>query len=293
VPVGSGYPGRMSSPDPHVRPRPRPPDLPGGRRRGARSWAAWAVVAAVVGVLALTSGTARSQQPSGQPTGPTGSVTAADEGGAGLYGRNCASCHGNQGEGTFRGPTLIGVGAASADYWVRSGRMPLAEPDQEAKRGPVAFTDAQIRLLVDHVTAFTPADADQGPAIPDVDLAGANLAEGGQLYRVNCASCHNWDGKGGALVNRNNAPPLHPVPLRQVAEAVRIGPGAMPTFTAEQLDEQELADVVAYVDYLRSPQDRGGFGLAHWGPSTETVAGFVAMVVLVLLTAWLGERRGR
>lgn len=245
---------------------------------------------AVVVAVILMAGTARGQQPSEQPAGSA--TTAVDEGGAGLYGRNCASCHGNQGEGTFRGPTLIGVGAASVDYWLRSGRMPLAEPDQEARRGEPVFTDAQIRQLVDHVTGFTDPAAEPGPPIPDADIAGANLAEGGQLYRVNCASCHNWDGKGGALVNRNNAPPLHPVPLRQVAEAIRIGPGAMPNFTSEQLDEQRLTDVLAYVDYLRTPQDRGGFGLAHWGPSTETLAGFVAMIVLVLLTAWLGERRG-
>lgn len=248
----------------------------------------WALVLAVIGIGVLSTGTALGQQPSEQPPDTTAATT--DEG-AGLYGRNCASCHGNQGEGTFRGPTLIGVGAASVDYWLRSGRMPIAEPDEDARRGEPNFTDAQIRQLVTHVIGFTDPAADQGPPIPDIDLAGANLAEGGQLYRVNCASCHNWDGKGGALVNRNNAPPLHPVPIRQVAEAVRIGPGAMPNFTTEQLDEQQLTDVLAYVDYLRTPQDRGGFGLAHWGPSTETIAGFVAMIVLVLVTAWLGERR--
>ncbi len=205
-----------------------------------------------------------------------------------LYERNCASCHGNQGEGTFRGPSLIGVGAASADYWLRSGRMPLPllEPGQEAKRNEPAFTDREIRQLV----AFV-ASLGEGPEIPELDLAEVDLAAGGELYRVNCASCHNWDGKGGALVNRENAPPLHPVPNRQLAEAIRIGPGAMPQFSEEQLDDQQLDDVVAYVDYLRTPQDAGGYGLAHWGPSTETIAGFVALGVLVLVAAWLGERR--
>lgn len=232
----------------------------------------------VVGAVALLAVPAHGQQ-----TSEPGSQTGAD-----LYDGNCASCHGNNGEGSFRGPTLIGVGAASADYWLRSGRMPLVQPDQDVRRGPPAFDDAQIRELVAHVTSFG-----DGPAIPQIELDGANLAQGGQLYRVNCASCHNWDGKGGALVNRNNAPTLHAVPDRQVAEAMRIGPGAMPKFTTEQLDDQQLSDVIAYVDYMESPQDRGGFALAHWGPSTETIAGFVALLILVLVTAWLGERRGR
>ena len=113
--------------------------------------------------------------------------------------------------------------------------MPLAEPDQEAKRGEPAFSDAEIRELVAYVSSLG-----AGPEIPQVSLADVDLARGGELYRLNCASCHNWDGKGGALVNRGNAPPLHPVPNHQLAEAIRIGPGAMPQFSAEQLDEEEL-----------------------------------------------------
>lgn len=228
------------------------------------------IVAALVGIARPASGVEEEELPRGPE----------------LYQANCASCHGNQGAGTFRGPSLIGVGAASADYWLRSGMMPLSEPDEEPQRSEPSFSEEEIELLVNYV-----AQLGDGPPIPDVDLASVDLARGGELYRVNCAACHNWDGKGGALVNSDNAPRLHPVPVRQIADAIRIGPGTMPLFTDEQLDEQELNDVVAYVDYLRSPRDAGGFGLAHWGPSTETVAGFLGLLVLVLLTAWLGERR--
>jgi ubiquinol-cytochrome c reductase cytochrome c subunit len=250
--------------------------VPQSRWAGARPLAQWALTLAALGVTVLLARPAHGQQDGddGPRLGPL------------LYQRECASCHGNQGQGTFRGPTLIGVGAASADYWLRSGRMPIRDPDEQAKRRRPAFTDAEIRQLVTYVTRLG-----DGPEIPDVDLTDADLARGGELYRVNCAACHNWDGKGGALVGRDNAPPLRPVPDLQVAEAVRIGPGTMPDFTEAQLDDQELGDVVAYVDYLRTPQDAGGYGLAHWGPSTETVAGFVALGLLVSVTAWLGERR--
>jgi ubiquinol-cytochrome c reductase cytochrome c subunit len=241
-----------------------------------RAMLQWALTLAAMGVVVLLARPALGQRADGSepPQGPL------------LYQRACASCHGNQGEGTFRGPTLIGVGAASADYWLRSGRMPLRDPDQPAERRPPAFSEAEIQQLVTYV-----ARLGEGPEIPEVDLANVDLARGGDLYRVNCAACHNWDGKGGALVGRTNAPPLRPVPNRQVAEAVRIGPGIMPGFTVTQLNERELDDVVAYVDYLRTPQDVGGYGLAHWGPSTETVAGFIALGLLVSVTAWLGERR--
>jgi ubiquinol-cytochrome c reductase cytochrome c subunit len=237
----------------------------------------WAAVIVGVGIVVIVvrspaHGVEISEQ--ALPTGPA------------LYQRTCASCHGNQGQGTFRGPTLVAVGAASADYWLRSGRMPLREPDQQSQRQPPAFTDAQIRELVDYV-----ATLGEGPPIPQIDLAGANLAEGGELYRLNCAACHNWDGKGGALVNQSNAPPLRPVPVRELAEAVRIGPGTMPLFTEDQLNDDQLADVLAYVEYMKTPPDAGGFGLGHWGPSTETLAGFAGLALIVGITAWLGERR--
>jgi ubiquinol-cytochrome c reductase cytochrome c subunit len=234
----------------------------------------WLLVLGIGAALVLLARPARGVEEESLPRGPQ------------LYQANCASCHGIQGTGTFRGPTLVGVGAASADYWLRSGMMPLSEPDAEPVRSEPAFSEEEILLLVDYV-----AQLGDGPPIPDVDLGSVDLARGGELYRINCAACHNWDGKGGALVNSENAPRLHPVPVRQVADAVRAGPGAMPQFTDEQLDEEALSDVVAYVDYLRSPRDEGGFGLAHWGPSTETVAGFFGLGVLVLVTAWLGERR--
>lgn len=247
----------------------------------------WAVVVLAAGAAVAVARPAVGQQPPSEAAEQL-TQTPQDESALGpdLYQRDCASCHGNRGEGTFRGPSLIGVGAASADYWLRSGRMPLRQPDQEAKRGPPAFGEPEIRALVDYV-----ASLGEGPPIPELDLASVDLARGGELYRLNCASCHNWDGKGGALVgNRNNAPPLRLIPSRQVAEAVRIGVGTMPNFSTGQLDQEELSDVVAYVEYLGSPRDAGGYGLAHWGPSTETIAGFVSLGVLVLVAAWLGER---
>lgn len=202
-----------------------------------------------------------------------------------VYRAYCATCHGPEGDGTHRGPSLVGVGAASADFYLRTGRMPIDDPLEEAKRGDPAFDEEQIRELVDYV-----ASLGEGPAVPDVDLSDPDLSAGNELYRLNCASCHNWDGRGGALIHRENAPPLEPASPTEVAEAVRIGPGTMPPFPADVLDDEQLDEVVAYVEYLAEPRDRGGYGLAHWGPATEALASFVALGLLLTLTGWLGER---
>lgn len=201
-----------------------------------------------------------------------------------LYQANCAFCHGVDGTGTYRGLPLVGVGEASADYWLRSGRMPIADPDEEPVRSEPSFNDEQIIRLVDYIGTFG-----EGPPIPELSLEDADLASGQQLYQLNCAACHNFDGKGGALVGEI-ALRLHPVPSRQVAEAVRVGPGSMPVFPPEVINDAELDDLVAYVEYLENPLDAGGYGLAHWGPATEGLAGAVGLGLILLVTAWLGKR---
>ena len=58
---------------------------------------------------------------------PSSQVTGAD--GQALYAQSCAACHGPGGTGTGDGPPLIAVGAAAADFMLRTGRMPLAAPE--------------------------------------------------------------------------------------------------------------------------------------------------------------------
>jgi ubiquinol-cytochrome c reductase cytochrome c subunit len=201
-----------------------------------------------------------------------------------LYQANCAFCHGVDGSGTFRGPPLVGVGKASVDFYLRSGRMPINDPNDPVKRRKPTLSNAQISKLVDYAGTFG-----SGPPIPSLQLDRAGQARGEQLYQLNCAACHNWDGKGGALVGVL-APPLRAVPPVQLAEAIRIGPGPMPVFPPEVLNDQAVNDIVAYATYLKHPHDAGGYGLAHWGPATEGLAAVVGVVLLLLVTVWLGKR---
>ncbi len=143
-----------------------------------------------------------------------------------LYLTGCVSCHGVGGVGTDLGPTLVGVGAASADFYLTSGRMPAAQgtPAEPPRKQP-AYSPDQIAALVAYVSTLG-----QGPAIPAVDLAGADVARGGVLFRANCASCHQSAGAGGALSYGQSAPDLKHATPTQVVEAMRIGPGQMPVF---------------------------------------------------------------
>ena len=209
------------------------------------------------------------------------------EAGRQLYVVACTTCHGPEGEGvTDRGPALIGVGAASADFYLTTGRMPLDRPRAQAERKRVAYTPVQIRQLVAFVASLGP-----GPAIPVVDPKQGDLPEGNRLYANNCAPCHSSAGAGGALGHAVYAPPLNRATPVQVAEAVRVGPGSMPVFGPDVLDDGELASIVRYVEYLKDPDDRGGLGLGHLGPIPE---GFVAWVVglgaMLVAVRWIGTK---
>lgn len=208
-----------------------------------------------------------------------------------LYLTGCSSCHGLEGEGIEgRAPTLVGVGAAAVDFWVGTGRMPAVHGigEQSMRKQPV-YDAEQIDALTAHIATFGPG----GPPVPEVDLATADLANGGVLFRANCAACHNASGIGGALSYGNYAPSLHDATAVQVVEAMRIGPGQMPVFEAQQLSDAEATDIAAYVEYLRAPEDPGGLSLGRVGPVTE---GFVALLFglggIALISAWIvGKRR--
>jgi ubiquinol-cytochrome c reductase cytochrome c subunit len=203
-----------------------------------------------------------------------------------LYTVHCVSCHGPEGAGG-RGPGLANAGAASAHFYLTSGRMPQANLEGQSRRKRSPFTATQIEALVAYVASIS-----DGPDIPILDLDTAELSEGAELYLTNCAACHQAAGSGGALSFGRNAPPLDQSTPVQVASAMRVGPGQMPVFGPEAFDDHEVNAIAAYVDYLADPVDPGGFSLGRVGPVTE---GFVAIVLAggatLVAAAWIGKRR--
>ena len=244
-------------------------------------------MALVITVLAATGALVMVDLP--DPAGAAGVSGASDTASAqALYQRDCATCHGARGEGTARGPKIAGVGTAMVDYMLSTGRMPLPTPSSPLVRRPPAYSDATRDDLVRYVSGFAPG----GPPIPDVDLSHAQLGEGQQVFELNCAPCHSAAGSGGALLNQS-APDLRDATPTQTAEAIRSGPSPMPVFGTAAISQRQLDAVVAYVQYLRRPQDRGGLSLDHLGPLPEGAVALVFGLGLLVSVAWLIERQGR
>jgi ubiquinol-cytochrome c reductase cytochrome c subunit len=168
--------------------------------------------------------------------------------------------------------------------------MPIADPDDVVRRHKPKYRPETIAALVAYVGALTPGDPEP---VPSVDVAAADLPRGGELYRLNCAACHSWSGTGGALLGRE-APGLSKSTPAQVVEAVRTGPGSMPSFGRESFSDDDAAAVAAYVRQLQRPEDRGGDPLLHLGPLPEGALAWVGGIgLLIMFTVWAGDREGK
>jgi ubiquinol-cytochrome c reductase cytochrome c subunit len=204
-----------------------------------------------------------------------------------LFVENCSSCHGDTASGTSRAPNLQGLGAATIDFWISTGRMPLADPTVQATVKPSRFTRSQELAIDAYVSSLAPG----GPGIPQVNLGAASLSAGEGLFSTNCAACHTITGVGDALAGGVYAPSLYPATTTQIAEAVKTGPGNMPRFGTGNLSNQQVADIVKYVKYLQHPNNAGGIGLGHVGPVAE---GFVGILIglgsLMIAGYWIGGR---
>jgi ubiquinol-cytochrome c reductase cytochrome c subunit len=232
------------------------------------------------------------------PPPPQGVVHAAT--GAGLYAANCSTCHGPAGRGmeppgkpgagnvVGAGPRLRGVGALAADFYLRTGYMPLGRPSEQPTRTRVLFTEREIQELVRFVASLGP-----GPPIPHPAPARGTLAQGLRSFTDHCAGCHQVAARGG-YVTKARVPPLVDATDRQIAEAVRVGPYVMPSFSRRAISDAELDSIIRYVDYAKHPDDPGGWAIGYLGPVPEgLVTWLIAIVALVGACLVLGRRLGR
>ena len=219
----------------------------------------------------------------------SGSSMAATDEGRRLFLTNCSSCHGVNAEGTSDGPTLIGVGAASVDFQVGTGRMPAAQIGAQVPRKRVEFGADQIAALAAYVASLAP-----GPAIPAPDQynpKGADVALGGEIYKTNCSMCHNFAGSGGALTNGQYAPKLRGVDPKYVYDAMITGPQEMPVFGDGTLSPQAKRDVIAYLQKSDKEPSAGGAALGKLGPVSEGLVGWVIGIgALIGCAVWLGAK---
>jgi ubiquinol-cytochrome c reductase cytochrome c subunit len=231
------------------------------------------------GAYALFTSTATAD------TGTSKTSQATVNEGKKLFAANCATCHNVNGSGTTEGPSLIGVGAAAVDFQVGTGRMPLAASGPQALEKPVQFTNDDVQAMAAYV-----ASLGTGPAEPDAKYLkeNGNAANGAELFRINCAMCHNVAGAGSALTEGKFAPPLKGVSSKHIYEAMLTGPQNMPVFNDMNITPQDKADIITYLKYLEKNPSPGGFELGNLGPVSEGLFIWIfGLGAIVAITVWL------
>jgi ubiquinol-cytochrome c reductase cytochrome c subunit len=212
-----------------------------------------------------------------------------------LFQTSCVTCHGANLQGVpDRGPSLIGVGDAAVYFQVSTGRMPAMSGNSQVPEKPPIYDEHQI----DALGAFVQANGG-GPTVPrdangsvaQDSLVGSDVARGGDLFRLNCASCHNFTGKGGALSSGKYAPDLSDAKPATIFTAMLTGPQNMPKFSDRQLSPEQKRDIVAYVREAAETPDPGGYGLGGFGPAPEGMAAWIiGMVAVIGVSMWIGSR---
>ncbi|GAA0961470.1 cytochrome bc1 complex diheme cytochrome c subunit [Frigoribacterium faeni] len=260
----------------------------GRKKKGRRSPLATASLILVGllttgGAYALFSSTATADD----SATPAASQQSIDEGQK-LFASNCATCHGLSAAGTADGPSLIGVGSAAVDFQVGTGRMPMAVNGPQAEQKPTQFSDEQVADMAAYIASLAP-----GPAIPADEYlqADGDTTNGAELFRINCAMCHNVAGAGGALTQGKFAPALDGVASNHIYEAMLTGPQNMPVFNDMNLSPQDKADIITYLKYLENNPSPGGFELGSLGPVAEGLFIWIfGLGAIVAVTIWLTAR---
>jgi ubiquinol-cytochrome c reductase cytochrome c subunit len=222
-----------------------------------------------------------------------------------IYEVACITCHGANLQGVEdRGPSLVGVGEGAVYFQVHSGRMPMKRNEAQADRKDPRFNEAQTLALSAYVNANgggpglvkdddgnVAMDSLRGSHNDNGEIDPKDVARGSDLFRLNCASCHNFTGKGGALSGGKYAPPLDEANEQEIYQAMLTGPQNMPKFSDRQLSADEKKDLIAYIKSAEETPDQGGYSLGGIGPVTEgMLMWIVGIVVLIGAAMWIGTR---
>jgi ubiquinol-cytochrome c reductase cytochrome c subunit len=202
--------------------------------------------------------------------------------GQAIFLRNCAKCHGEKGEGISAVVTIAGPNL-QAEHDTGSAMTAMETGPSHMPSFVYVLSVPEMRAAADYVV-------NQLAVIP---LTGGDLSEGGTLFRVYCATCHQTSARGGALAFTGiNAPALTGKSAAIIAGAVRSGPGPMPAFPPSILTDKQLNSIVDYVEFIQHPPSPGGSPLKWYGSVAEGFAAWVSVFALVVITGWI-ERGGK
>lgn len=259
-----------------------------GRRHPLASAALLIIGLVAAGGASVAVGTVANAGPSANSAAQQLTVTDGQQ----LFRANCATCHGMNAQGTPNGASLIGVGAASVDFQVMTGRMPMAMQGPQALKREPMFTQEQSNAMAEYIASLAP-----GPAIPSEEMldtsvvSAAGIANGAELFRINCAMCHNVAGAGGALTEGKFAPGLSNIDPAHVYEAMITGPQNMPVFNDANIAPEEKREILAYLNYMDENPSVGGFDLGSLGPVSEGLFIWIfGLGGIVAITVWLTSK---
>ena len=207
-----------------------------------------------------------------------------------IFLKGCSSCHGLNAEGAQIAPSLIGVGAASVDFQVGTGRMPMADMSTQVMRKDPLYNAEETAALAAYVASLAPGPAIPGESELNFERDGST-AEGGELFRNNCAMCHNFAGQGGALTQGKYAPTLMGVEPKHIYEAMVTGPQSMPVFSDKTITPEEKLSIIKWIKSAEKEPNLGGASLGRVGPVTEGLLGWVlGLGILIGVAVWLAMK---
>jgi ubiquinol-cytochrome c reductase cytochrome c subunit len=166
----------------------------------------------------------------------------------------------------------------------------MAAPNIQAPRADqVRFTQEQISAVAAYIASLAP-----GPAIPDAEYTtgeGGDVAMGAELFRVNCAMCHNFAGSGGALTRGKYAPALRDIEGKHIYEAMVTGPQSMPVFSDDNISPEAKNDIIAYLHTVDEQENVGGMALGNLGPVSEGLFVWIfGLGIMIGFAVWLGKK---
>ena len=215
--------------------------------------------------------------------------SAADQikNGKALYTSSCSSCHGTAAEGTNLGPSLVGVGSASVDFQVSTGRMPAKQLGAQVQAKQNIFSESQIADMGAYIQSL--GGGPQAPTNPSLYSVDSNaVALGGVLFRTTCSMCHNFAGEGGALSQGKFAPALTQTDPKAIYEAMLTGPQNMPVFNDKVMPPAEKKAIISYLVTSRTAPNYGGAGLGRLGPVSEGLFIWtIGLIALLLCAVWI------
>jgi ubiquinol-cytochrome c reductase cytochrome c subunit len=173
-----------------------------------------------------------------------------------VFQANCAACHGTRAEGgpgpgVLAGPRIDDTDIAYWDLTVRTGRMPITAPS-------VGIRDD---LLTEEQREALAVYAAQRFDLPGeiVEVESGDASRGQEIYVRNCAACHGAAAGGGISGANVTVPPLTDLDGVAIHQGTRVGPFEMPAFDAAVLSDDDIADMVGYLDLVNeTPRTAAG-----------------------------------